>query len=149
MYRNILIPSDGSPLAQAGVSHGLSLAKALGAKVTAVVVSEPFFGAVLPGEIEPAFSIPTSEIAAASRAAAQKVLAAIHEEAAALGVACSEVHVFDRFPPAEGILDTARNEACDLIVMASHGRRGIRRALLGSQALEVVTRADVPVLVVR
>jgi nucleotide-binding universal stress UspA family protein len=149
MYSHILIPTDGSALAAGGVHHGISLAKALGAKVTAVAVSEPFIGMLLPGEPEPTFRMTNAEVRQAAEKAAKKLLAAVSDEARSQSVACDVVHVHDRFPAAEAILDTANERGCDLIVMASHGRRGIQRALLGSQAFEVVTRAKVPVLIVR
>jgi nucleotide-binding universal stress UspA family protein len=149
MYRHILLPTDGSPFASEGVRHGIALAKAIDARVTAVAVSEPLVGLLLPGEPRPNPQMANEEIRAASRAAAQKLLTSVCAEAKVVGVACDGVHVYDRFPAAEGILEVAASHACDLIVMGSHGLRGIRRALLGSQASEVVTRAAVSVLIVR
>ena len=149
MYKHILVPTDGSALAAEGVHQGIALAKALGAKVTAVTVSEPFVGNLLPGEPEPEWRMTNAEVRKASETAMKRILDAVLAEAQTAGVACESVPVFDRFPAAEAILDTARAHRCDLIVMASHGRRGIKRVLLGSQALEVLTRATTPVLVVR
>jgi nucleotide-binding universal stress UspA family protein len=149
MYQHILLPTDGSPFAAEGVRHGIALAKAIDARVTTVAVSEPLVGILLPGETPPTPQMANEEIRTASRTAAEKLLTAVCAEAKAAGVACDWVHVYDRFPAAEGILEVAASRACDLIVMGSHGLRGIRRALLGSQAFEVVTRASAPVLIVR
>jgi nucleotide-binding universal stress UspA family protein len=79
---------------------------------------------------------------------AAKVLAGIEDRAKAAGVACAIRHVKDQFP-AEGILEAAKAQGCDLIVMASHGRRGVSRLLLGSQANRVVTHSEIPVLICR
>ena len=77
-----------------------------------------------------------------------RLLAGVIEIASKLGVACETLHVKDRHP-AEGIVETAKSRGCDLIVMASHGRRGLSRMLLGSQANKVVTHSAVPVLICR
>lgn len=81
-------------------------------------------------------------------AAAQRILWGFSEEARKIGIVFTSLHVKDRYP-AEGIVETAREKSCDLIVLASHGRRGISRMLLGSQATKVVTLSSVPVLVCR
>jgi nucleotide-binding universal stress UspA family protein len=146
MYKHILIPTDASEVAQKGVDHGLSLAKSVGAKVTIVTVTErfPLYAGPdwIPGpaEIE-AWDTRQTEWAT-------KALAEVKAAADRLGVASETVHVSDA-QPAEAILATATKGPCDLIVMASHGRRGIRRLLLGSQTSEVLVGSPVPVLVVR
>jgi nucleotide-binding universal stress UspA family protein len=145
MYKNLLIATDGSELADKGVAHGLELAKALGAKVTIVTVSEPWT-AFIPGEVGATF--PVEEYEQAIEANASATLAAVTKRAEAAGVACTQLHVKDQFP-AEGVLETAKKERCDLIVMASHGRSGVQRLLLGSQTNKVVTQSTIPVLVCR
>ena len=85
---------------------------------------------------------------ARNRVQFQKGLAAASASATEIGVACDTQHAKDTFP-ADGIVETARRLDCDLIVMASHGRRGVSRLLLGSQANKVVTHGTVPVLIVR
>lgn len=145
MYRNLLIATDGSELADKGVTHGLALAKALGAKVTVVTVSDPWT-VYMTGEVGATF--PVEEYERACEASASAILAAVAKRAEAMGVACEKRYVKDEFP-AEGILETAKNEGSDLIVMASHGRSGVQRLLLGSQANKVVTHSTVPVLVCR
>lgn len=145
MYKHILIATDGSELAHKAVVQGFGLAKAVGAKVTVVTVTEPWT-AVVPGEMGMAFPVDEYEKGASENAG--NILAAIRREAYAAGVACETVHMADQYP-ADGIIATAKDRACDLIVMASHGRRGLSRLLIGSQANQVVVHSDVPVLVVR
>ena len=146
MYKHILIPTDGSEVAQKGVDHGLSLAKSVGARVTIVMVTErwPVYAGPdwIPGPTEMA------EYDARQKEGATKVLADVKGAADRLGVAAESVHVPEA-QPAEAIVATADKRHCDLIVIASHGRRGLRRLLLGSQTSEVLVSSPVPVLVVR
>jgi nucleotide-binding universal stress UspA family protein len=148
MYKHLLLATDGSDLADKGVHHGLALAKALGARVSVCTVSEFVPALTLAMRTEVGASISDADIRRAADTAAKKLLDAVSRSAAAEGVPCETTHVFDRLP-ADAILEVATSRGCDLIVMASHGRRGLPRLLLGSQAFEVVTRATVPVLVVR
>lgn len=143
MYKHILIATDGSELAEKAVKQGLELGKRLGATVTAVTVTEPWPIAVADG-VMVANAIPEYEQAAVQEAS--RTLAAVGEQARKLGVACATVHVADRYP-AEGIIELAKARSCDLIVMASHGRRGLAKLLLGSQATRVLTYSTVPVLI--
>lgn len=145
MYNNILIATDGSELAEKAVKQGLALAKTLGAKATVVSVTEPWT-AIAPIEVGVAFPVEAYEEGAADTA--KRILAAVSREADAAGVTCSVRHVKDQMP-AEGIIAAAEEIGADLIVMASHGRRGLRRFLLGSQANAVVARSHVPVLICR
>lgn len=145
MYKHILIATDGSELAHKAVVQGLGLARALAAKVTAVTVTEPWT-AVVPGEMGMAFPIDDYEKGAAQNAAS--LLTVVKAEADRSGIACATVHAADQYP-ADGIINTAREKGCDLIVMASHGRRGISRLLIGSQANQVVVHSSIPVLIVR
>jgi nucleotide-binding universal stress UspA family protein len=143
MYRHILIATDGSELAQKAVRQGLELAKHLGATVAAVTVTEPWPVAMVDGVV---VSSPIEEYEKAMAQDARKTLAAVDELAGKLGIACATVHLADRYP-AEGIVEEAKARGCDLIVMASHGRRGIAKLVLGSQATRVLTLSTVPVLV--
>lgn len=145
MYKHILIATDGSELAHKAVVQGFALAKAVGAKVTVVTVTEPWT-AVVPGEMGMAFPVDEYEKGASENAGG--ILAAVKREADTAGVQCETVHMADQYP-ADGIIATAKDKACDLIVMASHGRRGLSRLLIGSQANQVVVHSTVPVLVVR
>lgn len=145
MYKHILIATDGSELAERGVVQGLRLAKALGASATAVFVTEPW-EPQSPGEFTIGFPIEDYDKAVAATAA--RVLAGVDASAKREGVACRATHVKNEFA-AEGIIKAAKDGGCDLIVMASHGRRGLTRLLLGSQATKVVTLSTIPVLICR
>jgi nucleotide-binding universal stress UspA family protein len=145
MYKHILIATDGSELAQKAVDHGLSLAKLLGARCLIVTVTEPWT-AVVSGEMGVVYPIDEYEKAATANAA--KILADAAQVARKSGQSCETLHVKDQFP-ADGIVEAANAKGCDLIVMASHGRRGLTRLLLGSQASSVVTHSKVPVLICR
>jgi nucleotide-binding universal stress UspA family protein len=145
VYKHILIATDGSDLAGKAVSAGLALAKELKAKVTAVSATEPWTG-MMTGE-PAALSFPIDEYEAAAAENAERILSKVREQAANLGVECESIHVNDF--PAEAIIATAKSKGCDLIAMASHGRRGLARVLLGSQAIQVLTHSSVPVLICR
>jgi nucleotide-binding universal stress UspA family protein len=145
MYKHILIATDGSDLAARALAQGLSLAKALASQVTVVTVTEPW-GAQMIGEAAIAF--PFEEYEKAVSADAAEILSKASEAASKAGVSCTTIHVKERHP-AEGILETAKASTCDLIVMASHGRRGLTRLLLGSQAQNVITHSTIPVLICR
>lgn len=137
MHKHILIATDGSKLAEKGVLAGLDMAKRFDARVTAVTVSEPYTHLTPDvGFIE----LPEDDDGA------EDVLADVGEKAARLKVPCETVHVRNKFP-ADAILHEAEARECDLIVMASHGRRALGRALLGGEAVRVITHARVPVLV--
>jgi nucleotide-binding universal stress UspA family protein len=146
MYKHILISTDGSEVAQKGVDHGLALAKSLAARVTIVTVTEryPVYASPdwIPGPAE------MEAWAAGQKEWATKVLAEVKDAAGRLGVTAETLHVPDA-QPAESIVAAAGKSGCDLVVMASHGRRGLRRLLLGSQTSEVLVSSPIPVLVVR
>lgn len=148
MYRHILIATDGSDLAQKAVTHGLQLAKGVGAKVTVVTATEMWSPVdmaekVRQHKVDP---VGTFEKAAAERAAA--VLERAATEAKKYGVAIEKVHVADKTPD-NAITETATEKGCDLIVIATHGRGALGRALLGSVALRVLTQSPVPVTILR
>jgi nucleotide-binding universal stress UspA family protein len=149
MYKHILIPTDGSELSTRGVTCGLELAKALSAKVTFLHAIEVFTsvfsspdgqwigGAELVGQLE-----------AAQEQSAKNALDAVGQQADAAGIAFDSAFMRE-MTPSDAIIQTAEERGCDLIVMASHGRRGVRRMMLGSQTAEVLARSHVPVLVIR
>jgi nucleotide-binding universal stress UspA family protein len=144
MYKHILIATDGSELAGRAVAAGLALAKALEARVTALTASEPWTAMVIG---EPALMFPMEEYEKAAAENASRILSAVSSSAEEAGVECETVHVTDF--PAEAIIAAAKTKGCDLIVMASHGRRGLSKLLLGSQASRVLMLSEVPVLVCR
>jgi nucleotide-binding universal stress UspA family protein len=148
MYKHILIATDGSELATRAVAHGVALAKALKAQVTIVTVTERWSAFVLGLESQQGNLRPLEQYEAKAAAAANIALDEASKIAASQDVPCNLVHVPNQ-PPAEGILATATERGCDLIVVATHGRRGIDRILIGSRATEVLTYSKVPVLIVR
>ena len=145
MFEHILIASDGSELAERAAARGLELAKLLAAKVTAVTVTEPW-AAVVTGEAALGFPFEEYEKSAAEDAA--RILAGITAMAKKMDFVCATAHVKDQHP-AEGIIAAAKEHGCDLIVMASHGRRGLAKLFLGSEATRVLTLSAVPVLICR
>lgn len=133
MYKHFLIPTDGSELAREAIKSGIALAKVLGAKVTGITVTAP------------------SEVFAdTSRtiAAAEKCLIEVRDAASAAGVSCNTVRA-EHEQPYQAIIDAAKKNGCDLIVMASHGRRGVSALMLGSETVKVLTHCTIPVLVYR
>lgn len=145
MYKHLLIATDGSELADRAVAAGLSLARCLNARVTVLMVTEP-----------PTNLVPEAMVGATSEnehdamhyPAAAAALSDARERAHSIGMQCITLHVVYKFP-AETIIEVAQARACDLIVMASHGRRGMARLLLGGETARVLTHASVPVLVYR
>jgi len=148
MYKHILIATDGSELADHSVTHGVALAKALDARVTIVTVTEPWSAFDLAVEIRNQSPDPLEKFEGIAAKVANRILASAAEKAKQAGVKFNALHVPDRYP-AEAIIATAAKHGCDLIVMASHGRRGLGRLVLGSQTFEVVTHSKIPTLVVR
>jgi nucleotide-binding universal stress UspA family protein len=148
MYKHILIATDGSDLAQKAEAVGLTLARALNAQASAVIVTEPWDALSMAALAERGMPNPVADYDEAVASAANRVLWRVDETAKKIGVSCASLHVKGKYP-AQGIIDTARERGCDLIVMASHGRRGVSKVLLGSQATKVVTLSPVPVLVCR
>jgi nucleotide-binding universal stress UspA family protein len=145
MYKHILMPSDGTPLSEAAILRGMRVASEAGAKVTGFYAVPTFhafaYGA---GMLEPTRQSQEDE----ARARADKVLEFIQTTAAQYGVPCdTTTSISDH--PYEAIIETARAKGCDLILMASHGRRGIQGMLLGSETQKVLTHSKIPVLVHR
>jgi nucleotide-binding universal stress UspA family protein len=145
MHRHILIPTDGSELSRNAIDYGIALAKTVNAKVTVLTVSAPFQTFALESEI--ITETPEDHAERMARLAA-KYLNAAKDAASAAGVTCETMHV-EHNQPYLAIIETAAEKSCDLIVMASHGRRGISAVVLGSETLKVLTHSAVPVLVVR
>jgi nucleotide-binding universal stress UspA family protein len=132
MHQHILIPTDGSDLSHKAIDYGMALAKSVNAKVTVLTVSIPFYTLA----VESGMITDTPEQYGAN------------EAALAAGVRCDTMHV-EHGHPYLAIIDTAARKSCDLIVMASHGRRGISAIVLGSETVKVLTHSTIPVLVFR
>lgn len=148
MYKHILIPTDGSELASRGLEHGLALARALGAKVTVLTVMEPLDGRIAHDALTAGVRDPVGRYEQSIDQIMKLRFAEVEKRAAEHGVKVDLTHELDEHP-AEAIVRSAKLHQCDLIVMSSHGRRGVKRFLLGSQAAEVVSTSTIPVLVVR
>jgi nucleotide-binding universal stress UspA family protein len=145
MFTHILLPTDGSELSEAANQQGIRFAKGIGAKVTGLCVmplQHPFFY-----ETE----IPMDALEQAAKRykeLAETHLAAIEKEAKAAEVACEVVYEKNDYPY-EAIIRVAEQKGCDLIMMASHGRRGVGAFLIGSETQKVLTHSKIPVLVYR
>ena len=144
MYKRILVPTDGSEISTKAVQTAATLARQSGAGLVALSVKEPFpYSAI--SEMQP---VPPQEFYdAQERIATERVKQAV-DAAQAAGVTCQGFTV-EALHPWEAILDHAKSQGCDLIVMASHGRRGLTALLLGSETQKVLTHSPIPVLVVK
>jgi len=147
MYKHILVPTDGSKLSAKAVRTAARLAKICGARITGVYVIAP--------DLPPVYAEGAMYGGLSSRnykelkeKEAKKALAVVDIEAQTSGVRASMIS-FTKDQPWRAIIDTARSKKCDLIVMASHGRRGLSGLLLGSETAKVLTHSKIPVLVCR
>ena len=140
MYRHILIPTDGSKLAERGVVHGLALAKSLGAKVFVIFVVEPF------SELTGRFQEAVAQYAELRKEQGASTLDHAANAAKEAGVSCETIQV-ENGQPHQAIIAAAEEKGCDLIVMSSHGRSGLSMLLIGSVTNKVLTEAKIPVLV--
>jgi nucleotide-binding universal stress UspA family protein len=145
MFNHILLPTDGSLFSEKAVEMGLNLAKTLGAQVTILNSSVPFHvlttDAMSLGDTKETYLVDAGKRADA-------ILKVSLDRAKSFGITASRAHVFHDHP-FEAIIDAAKQHGCDLIVMASHGRRGIAGLLLGSETTKVLTHSKIPVLVCR
>lgn len=144
MYKRILVPTDGSEITAKAVQSAVALARLCGADLAAIGVKEPFpYSAI--SEMQP---VPPQEFYDAQERIASENVKAVIAAASAAGVSCLG-HTVEALHPWEAILDHAKAQGCDLVVMASHGRRGVSALLLGSETQKVLTHGTLPVLVVR
>jgi nucleotide-binding universal stress UspA family protein len=145
MFKHILLPTDGSELSAKAIQDGVRLAKSLGATVTGLCImpeQHPFFYETeIPAEA-------LAQVARQSKAAGQTYLAVVEKKAEEAGVACEVVYKVNDYVY-ETIIHVAEQKGCDLIMMASHGRRGVGALLLGSETQKVLTHSKIPVLVYR
>ena len=144
MFKKILVPTDGSALAQSAATTAAQLAKSQGAEVIGVYVIDPF-PYIGMGE---ASAAGLQAYLAESRSLAGQALEALGKVCAAEGVPFAG-DTIERNVVYEGVIETAQAEGCDLIVMASHGRQGVKALILGSVAQKVLTHAKMPVLIVK
>ncbi len=147
MFKHVLIPTDGSKHSARAIAAGVKLAKTLNARVTGLFVAPAPTPLVYQG-IVPVGYMPPDEHAKVIERAAARYLGAIERAARTAGVRCACVKVTSDYP-ADTILQTAKRRRCDLIFMASHGRRGLSAIILGSETQKVLTHSNIPVLVYR
>lgn len=145
MYKHILIPTDGGELAEKAVEHGLEVAKDFKAKVTVVRVTPPPQPLVIEGVV---LAYPSEELRRQIEASVEANFKRIATAAKAAGISCELRHV-EHLQPWQAIIAAAKEGGCDLIVMASHGRRGVSALVLGSETQKVLTHSAIPVLVYR
>lgn len=148
MYKKILIATDGSEPSAKAVTHGVALAKATGAAIAFVNVTELWSALEVARAAEAGIKDPIEQYEQLADQAAEKTLSAAAKVAKDAGIAAETLHVRDQ-AAAEGIVAAAKDNNCDLIVTGTHGRRGVNRMILGSQAIKVLHHAEIPVLVVR
>jgi nucleotide-binding universal stress UspA family protein len=148
MFKHILLPTDGSKLSDRAVQRGIQFAKEIDARVTTVHVVPEFRMVVEEGFVSPMSAELKKRFEKESQVHARKMLAKVEKLAADAGVKCESVSVVSDFPYQQ-IIETAKKKKCDLILMASHGRRGLSSLLLGSETAKVLTHSKIPVLVVR
>jgi len=147
MFKHILVPTDGSELSRRAAAAAIEEARATGARLTALHAMPPATPLVF-GDLLPTAYMPPDEHERLANKAADIYLGDIKVLAEAAGVECHTVKRISDFP-AEAIVETAKKHHCDLIWMASHGRRGIAAVLLGSETQKVLAHGGVPVLVFR
>jgi nucleotide-binding universal stress UspA family protein len=145
MYKHILIATDGSEIAGKAMTHGIDLAKALGAKLSAVTVTEPYEAVVV---VETMVLTLPADYKKQCVESAAKILSVVTSAAEAAGIECDALHQDNRWPY-EGVIEAAEKVGADLIVIGSHGRRGIEGLLIGSQTTKLLTYSKIPALVVR
>ena len=145
MYTHILLPVDGSEFGMGSVPHAINFAKAIGARLTAIHVTAPY-ETVAVGEL--AAFLAADEYIKHAEANAEAVLERVKIAARAANVAVTAYRV-EHAHPWEAIIRVAEEQGCDLIFMASHGRRGIASVLLGGETKRVLTHTSIPVLVWR
>jgi len=146
MYKNILVPTDGSELSNQAIEYAAALAKAVNSKLTALTVMPPIYGSIWGSSYIPATKIEEYEHEVTELA--EQYLGVAKQAAAAVKVPCKVIRA-EGAHPHQAIIEVAKEQGCDLIVMASHGRRGVAAIVLGSETMKVLTQSKIPILVVR
>ena len=147
MFKHILVPTDGSELSQDTVRRAVSFAKEAGAKITAFY-AKPEFPVTYYGEGVLIDTTSPEKFAELAESQAQEILGFVKNLCKGVGVECNKLSLTSDIPY-EAIIDAATQCGCDLIFMASHGRRGLTSLLLGSETHKVLTHSTIPVLVYR
>jgi nucleotide-binding universal stress UspA family protein len=147
MFKHILIPTDGSALSRRAIAKGVTLAKSVGARITGLFAAPPATPIIYRNSLPVGYTTPQQHARMIEESAA-RFLGVIERAADKAGVRYEGLHVTSDFP-ADVILAVAKRKKCDLILMATHGRRGFRGVLLGSETQKVLTHSRIPVLVCR
>lgn len=147
MFKHILVPTDGSALSLRAAKHAVLFAKVHGARITAFYAT-PTYHPNIAGDYLPANFVPLGLFQKQVKKTAEKYLDQIKKMATVGGVSCAGMYVSDDSPH-DAIIKAAKDRKCDLIFMASHGRRGLAGLLLGSETSKVLTHCKLPVLVYR
>lgn len=148
MFKTILVPVDGSDLSNAAVAHACSFARETGARLVFYFAKPVYFPSAIAGEALFDNMVSYDAFRAAMDKQAETILSRAAQVATDAGVA-SHTLSDECSAPHEGIIAAAESQACDLIFMASHGRRGASAILLGSETTKVLTHCKIPVLVYR
>ena len=145
MFKHILIPTDGSELSNLAIANGVTFAKEMNANITGLTVTPPFHN----------FSVEAMQVSSSvddydthANQLAERNLRVLSDAASKAGVSCEVIHRVNEHPYEE-IVTTAQDFGCDVIFQASHGRRGIKALVLGSETNKVLTHTKIPVLVFR
>ncbi len=144
MFKNILVPTDGTELSAKAIDGAVGLARQLGAKIVGVTVVEPYSYASLSEYRPESFEDYEARMDKVARERLEKL-----ENAAKAANVTAEAVIAKSFSPYEAIIETAKARGCDVIFMASHGRRGLNAILLGSETQKVLTHSSIPVMVFR
>jgi nucleotide-binding universal stress UspA family protein len=147
MFKHILIPTDGSQLSKKAISNGVKFAQSVGARVTGFFAAPPYRPVAYEDFVPANYMSPKQHEEATAKLAA-KHLSSIEKACKEANVAYQGMHVTNEFP-ADAIIEAAKAKKCDLVFMASHGRRGLAGVLLGSETAKVLTHSKIPVLVYR
>ena len=145
MFKHILLPTDGSELSEAAIQKGIQVAKSINAEVTGFHVILPFHVFTIQTEM---LEDTKAQYESESKVQAEQFLGVIQKAAEEAGVRCDTDYVTSNHPY-EMIIQAAEKKGCDLIMMASHGRRGVQGLLIGSETQKVLTHTKIPVLVFR
>ena len=145
MFKHILLPTDGSELSEGAIQKGIQFAKSINAKVTGFHVILPFHVFTLQTEM---LEDTKEQYERQSKVQAEQFLGVLRKAAEKAGVSCDTDYITSNHPY-EMIIQAAEKKGCDLIMMASHGRRGAQGLLIGSETQKVLTHTKIPVLVFR
>lgn len=148
MFKHILVPTDGSPLSRHAIRKAVALAKTTRAALSGLYVTAPYAPPIYGEAAVYVPEITQKRWEEMMQREAEKALAVLDKEARAAGLSARRV-VMVHDSPWKAIIRTAKAKKCDLIVMASHGRRGLEALVLGSETTKVLTHSKIPVLVCR